>query len=157
MSIELIETRAGHGEVLAALHERCFEQAWSSEEFERLLALPSCAGTLCLSLAPESGNDNPSPVGFILCQIGGGSCDILSICVLPEWRRAGIASALLRAFESRGPVIGVSEIFLEVAEDNAAAIAFYQSQDYFEVGRRRNYYRRDSRTWDALVFQHVLT
>ena len=47
MSIDLIETRSGHGKVLAALHERCFEQAWSAEEFERLLALPNSAGVIC--------------------------------------------------------------------------------------------------------------
>ncbi|MDA0238639.1 MAG: N-acetyltransferase [Proteobacteria bacterium] len=156
MSIDLIETRSGHGKVLAALHERCFEQAWSAEEFERLLALPNSAGVICLSPSPQSGDGDSSPVGFLLCQFGGGSCDILTICVLPERRRAGFAGALLREFERRGPTIGISDIFLEVAEDNAAAIAFYQRQDYFEVGRRRNYYKRGSRTCDALVFQHVL-
>lgn len=151
-SFELIDTAPGHGEVLSLLHEQCFEQDWSAEEFERLLALPNYAGKLFL-LTIEG---DQIPIGFILCQAGGGSCDVVSICVIPDHRRRGFAGALLDGFEDSAPVIGITEIYLEVAEDNLAAIAFYQSRDYFEVGRRRDYYRRGSRTCDALVFQHTL-
>ncbi len=62
---------------------------------------------------------------------------------------ASIAAAT--AAESRA-------LFLEVAEDNAAARALYELHDFRPVGRRPDYYRmRDGSTVAALTMRRDLT
>jgi ribosomal-protein-alanine N-acetyltransferase len=48
-------------------------------------------------------------------------------------------------------------IFLEVAEDNEAALALYRKLGFQEVGRRKRYYaRRDGEPADALTMALTL-
>ena len=53
---------------------------------------------------------------------------------------------------------GARRIFLEVAEDNAAARALYAAFGYTEIARRRDYYRTQTgQRRDALVMEKTLT
>jgi [ribosomal protein S18]-alanine N-acetyltransferase len=60
---------------------------------------------------------------------------------------------LLEAAEARAAAAGALEMFLEVAEENAAARALYGRGGYVVVGCRRGYYRDGS---DALVMRKTL-
>ena len=47
--------------------------------------------------------------------------------------------------------------FLEVAEDNVAALDLYRAFGFIEHGRRRAYYKRENGIWaDALLMQLAL-
>lgn len=59
------------------------------------------------------------------------------IVVAPRARRRGVARALLAAAGDRLPA---GECWLEVAQDNAAALGFYRAEGFVEVGRRPRYY-----------------
>ena len=85
--------------------------------------------------------------------VGGGEAEILSICVSPAVRRAGIARALLVAFLSDLPP-GTRSL-LEVAVDNLAAISLYESCDFSEVGRRPNYYAGGKTKVDAIIYARI--
>lgn len=61
--------------------------------------------------------------------------EILNLAVRPNFRRRGIASALLRRLLKRETVY-----FLEVRESNIAAQALYQRFGFKEIGRRTGYY-----------------
>jgi ribosomal-protein-alanine N-acetyltransferase len=65
-----------------------------------------------------------------------GEAEILNLAVAPEYRRQGVARALLEEFlnNHRG------ECFLEVRASNRAALALYQSFRFERVGLRPNYY-----------------
>jgi [ribosomal protein S18]-alanine N-acetyltransferase len=52
---------------------------------------------------------------------------------------------------------GAQTLFLEAAEDNAAARALYAAQGFVQIGRRTNYYRRASGLVDALVLRLLLS
>src|SRR3954447_685665 len=70
--------------------------------------------------------------GFIVLRIlTQDEREILNLAVVPEWRRKGIAQALLRA--SLAGFQGV--VFLEVRESNEAARRFYELQQFQEVSR----------------------
>jgi ribosomal-protein-alanine N-acetyltransferase len=73
--------------------------------------------------------------------------EILNIAVDPPWRRRGIGSALLNAVAERT----TGEIFLEVAESNAPAIALYRKQGWTEAGFRPGYYNHG--TVNAVVMK----
>jgi ribosomal-protein-alanine N-acetyltransferase len=67
--------------------------------------------------------------------------EILNLAVRPMCRRQGIGKtlveALLEAFAREHAV----EVFLEVRECNATAIAFYESLGFRQVGKRPCYYQ----------------
>ena len=54
--------------------------------------------------------------------------------------------ALLAAAIGLAQESGAESMFLEVAEDNAAALALYAKAGFTEAGRRRGYYRRSGGT-----------
>jgi ribosomal-protein-alanine N-acetyltransferase len=75
--------------------------------------------------------------GFLVARtVAADEREILNLAVAPEFRRRGVASALLasvfRGF--RGAV------FLEVRESNTIAQEFYKSLGFKELSKRAGYY-----------------
>lgn len=62
--------------------------------------------------------------------------EILNVAVAGEWRRRGIATALLESELRRKAIF-----YLEVRESNEAAQALYRTLGFVEISRRREYYR----------------
>lgn len=74
-------------------------------------------------------------VGFIVSRSVFPEREILNLAVAPEWRRRGIAKALLRYQLAQG-----GTHFLEVRESNLPAQGLYRQFGFQEVGRRLGYY-----------------
>ena len=123
--------------IAAKIHCKCFDKGWSEEEFSKLLALP----TSRLWMTEE---------GFLLCSEVADEMEILTICVLPEFRRQHIAQDLLFELFRYAKGQKVKRIFLEVAEDNEAAQKLYQASGFKQTGRREGYYVRKDGAVDAL-------
>ena len=62
--------------------------------------------------------------------------EILSLATHPRHRRKGVARALVHEFCSAHK----GDVFLEVRESNAGAIAFYESMGFEKTGIRHSYY-----------------
>jgi ribosomal-protein-alanine N-acetyltransferase len=127
--------------VLAALHARSFMKAWDARAVGALLETP---GTTALIAADR---------GFAMIRVAAGEAEILTLCVAPEARRAGLGARLLGAAAEAASAQGAREMFLEVAESNKAARALYARAGFVEVGRRRSYYDAGE---DALVLRCIL-
>lgn len=67
--------------------------------------------------------------------------ELQRIAVLPQLRRAGVATALLGAVQGLAASGGAEQLLLEVREDNAEARGFYERHGFAELGRRARYYR----------------
>ncbi len=130
-------------ELLAAIHAEAFDRPWSRADFAELLASPGVFGWL--SLAGEA------PLGFVLARAVADEAEILTLAVSPDRRRRGIGRSLIEAalFEARAR--GAARIWLEVAEDNVAALTLYRAAGFAPTGRRRGYYSRPAGAVDALV------
>ena len=73
-------------------------------------------------------------------------------CSASSARRAGLGRALVEAAALEAARSGARSLFLEVAQDNAAAAALYRGAGFVEAGRRPGYYRRgDAPPADALI------
>ncbi len=116
---------------LAAAHRAAFtqERPWSADEFAALLAEPSVI--LC--------GDSQS---FVLGRVILDEAEVLTLATLPAARRKGLARRALGDFADQAKMAGASRLFLEVAEDNFAAISLYLQAGFAQVGRRAGYYKR---------------
>lgn len=139
-----------HAAVLAALHAACFDEVWDEAAFASLLPTP---GTRALVAALDGG----PPAGFVVTRQAADEVEVLTIGVVAESRRAGVAAALLAGALAEAAAGGAAAAFLEVAVDNAPALAFYAAQGFCEVGRRAGYYQRAGGRVDALVLSRVIS
>lgn len=108
-----------------------------------------CQRDLCL------GYSDPLR-GFVIVQCAADQAEILTIVTDPDHRKSGIAGSVLSAAEDNLSARGVTIIFLEVAEDNNPAIAFYRSAGFEPFGKRPAYYRRETGRVAALTFRKRL-
>lgn len=82
-----------------------------------------------------------APAGFCSWrQSAPDEAEILNIAVDPEFRRRGVASALLSAVSE----VAQGTIYLEVAEPNTAAISLYRKHGWEYSGLRPGYYDHGS-------------
>jgi ribosomal-protein-alanine N-acetyltransferase len=134
---------------LAAMHRVCFpDDPWDADALERILGL---SGSLAY-LAWQEDN----PVGFVLARDLGDEVEILSLGVLPAWRRRGFGRALLAAVAAEAAARHSGGLVLEVATDNEAARRLYAGFGFVAAGRRPRYYRRTAGTADALILRRDL-
>lgn len=134
-------------EHLARLHGRCFaplpETPWSAHAFRTILGLPTTYALL-------ARHDEEEASALLVCRLLDNEAEILTLCVAPSVRRSGVAQGLLDTFLRH---LGAqSRVVLEVAVDNAAAIALYESVGFVPVGLRPDYYAGQDRKVDALVY-----
>jgi ribosomal-protein-alanine N-acetyltransferase len=94
-------------------------------------------------------------LGFLIGRQAGDEAEILNLAVAPATRRRGEGSSLLNAAFESFRACGVSRVFLEVRESNAAAIAFYSKHGFSQTGKREGYYRDPSES--AVVMARKLT
>lgn len=137
--------------VLAEMHRLCMEDPWSEPFLARFLAQDGATAILARLRADEA------PVGFALLRCVADEAELLSIGVLPERRREGIAQRLLSACYDRCRAGAITRLHLEVAEDNMAARQLYARAGYLPVGRRKAYYaRKNADPVDALTLARTV-
>lgn len=143
--------RADRAEECAAIHRSAFAHPWSAGEFGTLLASASTIGSAALDPATSRMR------GFAISRLAADEAEILTIAVDSAWRGRGVGRDLMREHLSRATLSGARAMFLEVDQDNAAAIALYTRFGFLKVGRREGYYRRpDGKSATALVMRKDL-
>jgi ribosomal-protein-alanine N-acetyltransferase len=136
-------------ETAAALHAASgFHESWSAEAFSSLLSMPGTVGIVATA--------DETPAGLILWRSAADEAEILTICVLPDWRRMGLGRFLLENAAAYLKNTQIRCLFLEVADDNAAANALYKTFGFQRAGHRPGYYRTPDGAMDALIFMKEL-
>lgn len=148
MTVSIDPVGRAHAAVLAALHAESFTDAWTESDLAALLDTP---GTRAL-LASDGG----APQGFILVRLAADEAEVLTLAVAPPARRGGLGGRLLDAAVADLGAAGAAALFLEVAADNAPALALYAGRGFATVGTRRGYYARPGGAVDARVLRRDL-
>lgn len=134
---------------LVDLHALAFDEAWSGDAIAGVI--------LGLGAIALIAHADDRAAGFVLGRTAADECEILTLAVLPVMRRQGIAWALIERLSARSVAAGAETMFLEVAEDNAAAGQLYASLEFATTGRRPDYYQRRGRPdMAALVLRRSL-
>ncbi len=132
-------------EEVLALERRCQLQPWSAELFRAELANPFSR----IDLLRSGGR----LAGYICIWVVGDELQIHNVVTDPEFRRRGVARALVENALFRGRHEGAGRALLEVRITNEAAIALYRSFGFVRSGVRRRYYADGE---DAVLMELVL-
>ncbi|MBQ9558145.1 MAG: ribosomal protein S18-alanine N-acetyltransferase [Clostridia bacterium] len=124
----------------------CFAHPWTRDDFEAALSVRGYRGFV----AREDGKLAAYAVVMVLAD----EATVANVAVLPEYRRRGIAKALLTASLDSCREDGAAVCFLEVRESNGAARKLYESFGFAEIAVRRGYY--DSPVEDAIIMKKEL-
>lgn len=95
-------------------------------------------------------------VGHGVMSVAVGECQILNLCVHPDWKGRQFGRRLLRRLLAIALQCKADTAFLEVRRSNHAAIHLYQAEGFCEVGLRRNYYPKGQGREDAILMAKPL-
>ena len=135
-------------EEIAGLHAKLFSPAWDANAIKALLEHPAATSLIAVAGPPGAPK---TVIAFVIGQLAADEAEILSIGVSPNWQRVGLATGLLEGLARAARRGDAKRIFIEVAEDNAPALALYRKLGFVETGRRKRYYERPGgKSADAL-------
>ena len=115
----------------AYIESVCLETAWSEAQIS---ALPHYATYVCAFFGGEM-------CGIASMYVISGEAEIMNIAVLPEYRRNGVADALMNKIFSLSRENGCTVATLEVADGNIGAVALYEKHGFKISGRRIGFYK----------------
>ena len=132
---------------MAAIHAESFAPPHGTGGWDALEMATHTQRDLCL------GADHDGALAaFIIVSMPADQAEILTLATAKTARRQGLGKALLDAAIAELQTQGIKELFLEVAEDNAAALALYLGAGFQPIGRRPGYYRRENGRVAAITF-----
>lgn len=141
-TFRVVPMTAEHIAALAALERECFADPWSENGLAEELDNPHAH----FLVAERCGE----VYGYLGAHIVADEMSITNIAVKTEFRRHGVASALLT--EARQPAQGqhLARITLEVRVSNEAAIRLYECHGFTKDGIRPKFYSNP--TEDAAIY-----
>jgi len=132
MNYRLTTMTAEHIPEIAAIERSCFSDPWSEGLFQEVLW--NDAAVMVVAEGEDGAVMGYAELSVVLDE---GTLD--NVAVAPEYRRQGVADAMLSAFVRFGRA-KLAFLTLEVRESNIPAITLYQKHGFRAVGRRKNYY-----------------
>ena len=131
---------------IAAAESRCFSEPCSESAVRDFFAYSYNGAVISCTDGVFSG--------YITYTFIAGELQIANVCVLPEFRRRGIADGLMAAFVAFAKEQKAEKISLEVRASNEPARALYEKWGFKAVGLRRNFYKAP--TEDAVLYDKIL-
>jgi ribosomal-protein-alanine N-acetyltransferase len=139
----IVNMTADHVSQVAALEKVCFSDPWSvnsvASELNNKLSLWLVA------------MEDDTVTGYIGSQTCCDETDMMNVAVHPDYRRRGIAEALVNALVEELKARESRCLTLEVRASNEPAQQLYEKLGFTQVGRRPNYYRNPKE--DALILR----
>ena len=127
-------------------------EAWSRSSYRDELADRRHRTYLVAESATDDGAG--ALLGWAGIRVVADEAEILTVGVIPDARRTGLARRLLAGLLDAARAQHVRDVYLEVRVDNDAARALYRSEGFAETGTRRGYY--ENGRVDAVVMHLAL-
>ncbi len=135
------QMNAGDIPAVAAIEASCLS-AWTLQQIEAELKRKK-------GLALVASSSFAEVLGWCCGQQVGPEVELLKVAVSPQWRRQGVAEALVQELCRQFAARSGEQIFLEVRSQNIPALQLYTKLGWQKVGQRKNYYRDPAD--DALI------
>ncbi len=143
-TVDRLRSETEIDEVLA-IERASFTNPWTRQMYLAELENPEISWCYIARL-PDGRS-----IGFCSFWLVLDTLHINNLAVLPEFRRAGVATALLTRVLDEGAARGVRQATLEVRRSNEAAQALYARLGFTVASVRRQYYNHPVE--DALVLR----
>ena len=142
MEYSICDVTAAHIPQIEQLEKQCFSLPWTTELLQS--QMKDAQHEFIAALAPDG-----TVLGYVGMMYVLDEGYISNVAVSPDYRRQGIADALITRLCEICTGLELSFVTLEVRAGNAPAIALYEKHGFQRVGLRRNYYERPKE--DALI------
>jgi ribosomal-protein-alanine N-acetyltransferase len=148
LHVEPAETRDAKD--LARIHGQSFYRGWPTADFQSFLEDRNTPAYIACDAKRRIA-------GFALIRTVADEAELLTIAVEPRWRGKGVGRALMDAAFADLMMSPARRMFLEVDEQNHAAIRLYQKLGFSTISSRKGYYpRADGSAATALVMARDL-
>ena len=141
--MRIVTMNPGHVAPIAQLEKVCFSDPCSEKSVASELE-----NELSLWLVAE---EDGQVCGYVGSQTVLGETDMMNVAVHPDFRRRGIAEALVNALVEALKAKGSHCLTLEVRASNSPARALYEKLGFSRIGTRKNYYRNPKE--DGLILR----
>lgn len=138
---EIMPMGAEHIEAIVEIEKECFSTPWSEDALRSELTNENAHFYVYMK--------NSQVAGYVGMHTVLDECYIANVAVRADFRRQGIAQALLDTAEKTAEDKNCSFISLEVRVSNTPAIELYKKRGYISQGERKNFYSRP--TENALI------
>ena len=139
----ILGMNAAHVSQVAALERIGFADPWSEMSIASELQVLWSYWLVAL--------EGDTVVGYIGSQTVMEETDMMNVAVHPDYRRKGIAEALVNGLVEELKEQGSHCLTLEVRASNEPAKKLYEKLGFCQIGRRPNYYRNPRE--DALILR----
>ena len=146
MKPDIVNMKMRHIDEIAEIEKASFSRAWSKESLSSELDNSNA----CFLVAEY---DN-KVLGYVGCIFVCGEGSITNVAVSPNFRRMGVADALISSLVEKARDINAESLFLEVRVSNIAAQNLYIKHGFENCAVRKNFYRDPSE--DAYIMRLLL-
>lgn len=144
--LNIVPMEERHLDALAELERVCFSAPWTRAGLAAELQNPGAV----FAVAELSGN----VAGYAGMNCVLDECYVDNVAVFPQYRRRGIARALMGSLIDAAQKRGGAFVTLEARVSNVGAVALYESLGFREAGRRPGFYSNPKE--DALILTKYL-
>ena len=135
--------QAQHVPQITQLEAICFSDPWSENSIAQELTNPLSFWLVAV--------EDDKVAGYIGSQTVMGETDMMNVAVHPDFRRRGVAEALILRLVEVLKTRQSHCLTLEVRASNTPAIRLYEKLGFSQVGKRPGYYRKPKE--DALILR----
>ena len=135
--------QAQHVPQITHLEAICFSDPWSENSIAQELTNPLSFWLVAV--------EDDKVAGYIGSQTVMGETDMMNVAVHPDFRRRGVAEALILRLVEVLKTRQSHCLTLEVRASNTPAIRLYEKLGFSQVGKRPGYYRKPKE--DALILR----
>lgn len=139
----IVKMNLSHVPQVAELEKLCFSDPWSEKSVASELE-----NELAHWLVAVEGD---RVAGYVGSQTVCGETDMMNVAVHLDFRRQGIAEALVKGLVADLKEMGSRCLTLEVRASNIPAQKLYEKLGFAQVGKRPKYYRNPKE--DALILR----
>ena len=133
MEYRIIDTTEAQLAQIEKIEQQCFSCPWTLDQLRSQLS----DDRHVFLAAVDAGGTVLGYVGMMFVLDEGY---ISNVAVAPDFRRQGVADALISALMTRAEELNLAFVTLEVRAGNEPAKSLYAKHGFVPVGRRKNYY-----------------
>ncbi len=128
------------------IEQACIEEAWSFAELTKVLSYDNYSYFVAC--------EGDTVLGYAGAYYALDEANVTNIAVLGEYRKRGVATALLRQLCDEAKKRAARNIFLEVRASNSQAIALYERFGFRRIGVRKGFYSGPRE--DGFLYSYLL-